>query len=345
MLQTINQTLDALVVERGLDTRGLYRHVATLPPDGAEVEVEVSDAPLADALRQRLAAAGADAARVRVVALPRPGVAAVMIAISSVADVRRAPSHASELVSQVVYGDAVTPLKMEGDWVLCRLDDGYVGWIRNWHLAERAPQQVAAFLVRARHRVLANQTEARATPDAGGLPVSDLVAGVPVAVAAGGQRGWVAVELADGKTGYVAEGDLEPLPAGGPIDRQGLVSTGLRYLGIPYLWGGNTPKGFDCSGLVQRIYRQQGRILPRDSDQQALVGQELSTRDPGLYRPGDLVFFGRSGARITHVGLVLEGARFLHAYGQVRVNSLDPAHPEYHAGLAEIWRSARNILT
>jgi cell wall-associated NlpC family hydrolase len=138
--------------------------------------------------------------------------------------------------------------------------------------------------------------------------------------------------------------DLESSPARPRLTREGLVRTGIRFLGVPYLWGGNTPLGFDCSGLVQRIFRLHGRLLPRDSDQQARIGVLREGTGPAVFEPGDLLFFGRSADRVTHVGMVLPDRTFLHAYGQVIVSSLDASHPAFHPGVASIFLQARDPL-
>jgi hypothetical protein len=318
--------------------------VTSLPPDGSVVEVEVSGPSLADELPRRLGWDAERLRRLRVVVLPRDGLPEGLIAASSVADVRRLPSHASELVTQVVYGDLAIPLKQEGEWFLCQIDDGYLGWIRSWHLVESTRAGQAGFLRRCAHRVGVNHSEALTDPDPRSLPVTDLVIGTPVVAEAGGRRGWAAVELADGKRGFVRRPHLEKRPRQGAISRTKLVATGLRFLGIPYLWGGNTPKGFDCSGLVQRIYRLHGLVLPRDSDMQSRFGSARRSRDLDELLPGDLLFFGRVPQRITHVGMVLPDRLFLHAYGQVRVNSLDPGHALFEPSLAADWRGARDPL-
>jgi cell wall-associated NlpC family hydrolase len=164
-------------------------------------------------------------------------------------------------------------------------------------------------------------------------------------VAGSTEGDWLAVQLADGRTGFVRASDLEKPPSTRrAVSRDRLVATGMRFVGIPYLWGGSTPRGFDCSGLVQRIYRLQGVVLPRDSDQQARIGALKSVGSLDDLAPGDLLFFGRAAQRITHVAMVLPDRLFLHAYGQVRVNSLDPENPHYLPDLARLWRLTRDPL-
>jgi cell wall-associated NlpC family hydrolase len=344
MIQEVNDTLAAVLEARGLDARGCFTRVAALPPDGGTVELECSDASVADDVVHRLHLSAADARRLRVTILPRADVPTEMIVSSSVADVRRSPSHPSELVSQAVMGDRVLPLKADGEWFLVLMEDGYIGWIRSWHLLETTPAVRDAFQARALHRIAVNTSEALSGPGADTLPVSDLVIGTPVVAPAPATRGWVAVELPDGRAGFVREGHLESRPAGRSVSPEGLVATGLRFLGIPYLWGGSTPKGFDCSGLVQRIFRLHGLVLPRDSDQQAHFGREKRAPELDELVPGDLLFFGRASQRITHVAMVLPNREFLHAYGQVRVNSLDPKHPQFEPSLARDWRGTRDPL-
>jgi hypothetical protein len=316
--------------------------VTALPPDGATVEVDCSDASVADELRRRFAARD-DAKHVRVELLPRSDQPERMLVASAIGDVRREPSHRSELVNQVIHGDGVTPLKREGEWVLARVDDGYIGWIRDWHLKPWSRAREAAFAARASHRVRSNYALVMASAGSRALPVIQLVVGTRLAAATATGRGWVAVELADGKHGFARKGDIEPVRTARPTPKR-LADTGLRFLGIPYLWGGNTPAGFDCSGVVQRVFLLHGVQLPRDSDMQARIGHERRIQGPGDIRPGDLLFFGKSRDSITHVGLVLPDRTFLHAYGQVIVNSLDTGHEHYDERLASIWRMTRNPL-
>jgi cell wall-associated NlpC family hydrolase len=342
MLNVIQDMVVQLLRERGLDARVCYTYVAVHPPDGSIVDVECSDASVGAELRKRFSQR-ADLARTRVQTLPAPDMPEWMRVVSGVADVRRLPAHPSELVNQAICGDAVTPLKAEGEWTLVRLDDGYIGWIRNWHLDPWPGPEREAFLARATHRIHANHAPVLSAPEAGATPVTQLVAGTVVAVAEGSKRGWMRIELADGRSGFVPKASLERNGRGRPTPPR-LAQTGMRFIGTPYLWGGNTPNGFDCSGLVQRIFRLNGVLLPRDSDMQARIGAERPVMSPADLLPGNLVFFGKSREAITHVGLILPDGDFLHSYGQVVVNSLDPSSPRYLPRLASIWQMTRDPL-
>ncbi|HEX5131782.1 MAG TPA: C40 family peptidase [Candidatus Krumholzibacteria bacterium] len=346
MLQRLNDAIAAVLTGRGLDHRTVYARAAVLPPDGSTIEFECSDAGVRDAVLDRLSTSGERVPGLRTTLLPSPGTVPLLVTISSVADIRRQPAHASELVTQSIYGDVLVPLKADGDWFLVRLDDGYLGWIRSWHAAATTPDRHDAFLQVARWRVGTNHAAVLSAPEPRALPVTDLVVGSLLAGDPAGRRGWWEVRLADGKRGFIRSGQIEKRPSPGrPVRRDRLVATGLRFLGIPYLWGGNTPRGFDCSGLIQRIFRLNGLLLPRDSDQQALFGQDKTGQGLGELNPGDLVFFAAEAQRVTHVAMVIPDRRIVHAYGQVIVNSLDPAHPLFAPDLARIWRSSRDPLS
>lgn len=348
MLQEIHEAIAQSLKARSLDWRTCFTNVLTEPPEGRRVLVECSDREVLGDIRARLAGReGTEGRVIGFVVLPRSEdrFADVVIAATSVADVRRSPSHASELVTQIVCGDAVLPLKQDGDWFLVRLDDSYIGWVRSWHLKGLSRQEHEERRALARHRVRDNVIEILESPEESALPVCDAVVGTPLASETCPRRGWRRVTLPDGKRGFARARGVESRLVSSRLSREDLAATGLRFIGIPYVWGGTTPKGFDCSGLTQRIFRLNGILIPRDSDLQAGFGRGKPVGAVGELSTGDLLFFGRSPDRITHVGMYLSNGLFLHSYGQVRVNALHPAHPLFEPRLVGDWQVTRDVLS
>jgi cell wall-associated NlpC family hydrolase len=103
--------------------------------------------------------------------------------------------------------------------------------------------------------------------------------------------------------------------------KSNLVGTALHYLNSPYMWGGKSPFGIDCSGLVQCVYQLHGIQLPRDAYLQAAHGETLGFIDES--EPGDLAFFDDHEGKITHVGIIMPDYHIIHAFGQVRIDRLD----------------------
>lgn len=342
-IKQVHEIIADVLRTRAHDHRSCYTRVYAQPPSGTLV-LECSDRDIGEAILDRVRD-GSRGVAIGYRLLPNGATLPERFVVTnSVADVRREPAHAAELVSQAIYGDSLTPLKIDGDWCLVRLSDGYIGWVRSWHLEAVTAAAVERFEREALYWVRDNIIQIFKAADADALPVSDAVVGTRLIVSPSPKRGWRRVTLVDGREGFARSRGIGPVPRAGRVVRTGLASTGMRFLGIPYLWGGTTPKGFDCSGLVQRIYQLHGVAIPRDSDQQALHGAEKPAGAVGSLSTGDLLFFGQSGERITHVAMYLSDGRFLHAHGQVKIGSLDPSHGIYEPGLARDWRVTRDPL-
>lgn len=160
------------------------------------------------------------------------------------------------------------------------------------------------------------------------------------------------VSLPDGRSGYVPKTNgmhladwqrsRRPTPAA-------IVDAASKLMGVPYLWGGTSFKGVDCSGFTKTAYLMNGLQLPRDASQQAELGIDVDTsKGWSLLQPGDLLFFGNANSHkpplVTHVGIWIGNGEFIHASGMVQVASLVPGAPNYDASEHKRFLKAKRIL-
>jgi cell wall-associated NlpC family hydrolase len=124
-----------------------------------------------------------------------------------------------------------------------------------------------------------------------------------------------------------------------------MTDTAMKFINSPYIWGGRIPSGIDCSGFVQLVYKIHGTKIPRDSRQQAEVGENISFIEETL--PGDLVFFDDERGRISHVGMILSRGLVIHASGRVRIDSIDHQgiYKNEIKGYSHKLRTIRRILS
>ena len=316
-------------------------------------EVESSEAR--DAVVAALRASGVVSVVDEITVLPAEAIGAETRGIIrvSVANVRGKPAHAAEMVTQAVMGWPVRVLKEQGGWYFVHTEpDGYLGWIEDLQLARMSPDRAGEWDAARRAIVTVAVTSARETPSADAVPVSDLVIGALLKLATS-DGAWWGVELADGRKGYVRAEEVQEFgtwQASRALAADAIERTAKQFMGVPYLWGGTSSKGFDCSGFAKTVFRMNGLELPRDTDQQAQQGVAVPL-DNGFdqLRKGDLLFFGAKasaerGERITHVGIYVGGMDFIHASGLVRRNSLDPLSPIYSESLRNRLLRARRVI-
>jgi cell wall-associated NlpC family hydrolase len=140
---------------------------------------------------------------------------------------------------------------------------------------------------------------------------------------------------------------LVPLAGPGEIapSADGVIALARALRGLPYLWGGNSAKGFDCSGYTQTVFRLNGIALPRDASPQSSCGAAVDwQRGFEAVRPGDLLFFGPKPERITHVAISLGGSRFIHCATDVHEASLDPRDPDHEPERRSTLQAIRRVL-
>jgi SH3-like domain-containing protein len=255
------------------------------------------------ALAARFPGLACDTASVQVLRQPTPQLLTVD---TNVTGLYAEPSFQSEMMSQVLHGWLVEVLLEEERWAYIRQPDGYLGWVYRPYLAE-SPTPTTTHIVQQPVALLRCDFPPEASL------TSRVLAGVEVQVTA--VKGDAAFVILTGKLdGWLPTADLRPLSAL-PQDekgrRQQMIQDAHRFTGVPYLWGGCTALGIDCSGLVQLLHQLVGVPLPRDADMQFNAGRPVEPP----FQPGDLLFFGRDGHHraISHVGMSLGGWRIIHS--------------------------------
>ena len=274
------------------------------------------------------------------------------IVMVSVANVRTKPGQSAELANQLLMGMVVNILKERHGWYYTQSHDRYLGWVEESSLNVTDRAGVEQWADAKKIIVTDYFGVVRSKPNRTSLPVTDVVEGV--LLKRGGSRGpWMGVELPDGRTGYLESNlvhDYASWRHSRRLTPDNVETTAKLFVGVPYLWGGTSAKGFDCSGYTKTVFRLNGLELNRDANQQATQGEDVPAGpDFSGLRKGDLLFFGRKATadkpeRIWHVGIYLGHEQFIHCAGRVRINSFDPSAPNFDPDRLKTFVRARRVI-
>lgn len=218
---------------------------------------------------------------------------------------RSEASDRSEIVSQVLFGEHFEILEQFNQWSKIKLQfDNYEGWVDS------------------KQYQIISETEYKQLSEDAIVLNADLLEYIT-----GPNNTLLPVPLG-ASLSFLSHGDIntsnfsfEGTKISGVKSKNNILNTAFMYLNAPYLWGGKTPFGLDCSGFTQMVYKLNGYKLLRDASQQATQGDALSFIEES--EPGDLAFFDNEEGNITHVGIIMDNNYIIHASGKVRIDRLD----------------------
>ena len=216
----------------------------------------------------------------------------------SIVPVRISSSDKAEMVTQLLYGDIISIIEEKDNWTKIKsVFDNYIGWIDSKQYEKINESQITTFEDHSYSNDLVEFVE----------DINKELITITIG----------SVVSNSNLLNHTYEGKY----FSGKQNKESIIKTALLYLHSPYLWGGKTPFGIDCSGFTQMVYKINGYRLFRDAKEQATQGKTLSFIEES--EPGDLAFFNNESNEIIHVGIILKDHHIIHASGNVRIDRLD----------------------
>ncbi|MHC1736827.1 MAG: NlpC/P60 family protein [Ignavibacteriaceae bacterium] len=258
----------------------------------------------------------------------------------SVANLRTKPGHSEEMATQSLLGTVVNILKNQRGYYLVQTPDNYIAYIDGEGVEEVTPEFAEDW--KKSEKIVFTKVYGFAYEGPGdeSPTVSDLVIGniLKLAESPLNKSLYYKVLFPDGRKAFVKKSEAmvytEWLAKLNPT-QDNILKTAKLFMGVPYLWGGTSAKGLDCSGFTKTVYFLNGILLERDASQQVNNGEfVVEGVDVSKLEPGDLLFFGSKATadkkeRVTHVAIYIGDSEYIHASGRVRINSLDPEKPDF----------------
>lgn len=271
----------------------------------------------------------------------------------SVANLRSNPDHPAELSTQSILGTPIKILKKgKGGFYLVQTPDGYISWLDNGGFHAMTKDEINTWLKSDKIIYLEDYGFAFSQPDKKSLRVSDLAIGNLLKLV-GEEKDFYKVNFPDGREAFVKRDECKLYNewyAKVNQTAENILKEAHRFMGVPYLWGGTSSKGMDCSGFTKTVFYLNGIILPRDASQQVHTGELVDTKNGWeKLKPGDLLFYGSKATgerkeRITHVSIYIGDGDFIHASGRVQINSFNPNKPYYSDYRKSGFIRAKRIL-
>lgn len=275
------------------------------------------------------------------------------IVTNSIANIRSEPNHAGELATQAILGTELKVYKNDDNFYLVQTPDAYISWVDDGGITVMNENDFLAW--KNSKKIIYTQIVGNVYEDETfNTIISDIVLGAQLKLVAMQKTSYL-VQFPDGRIGYVknTEARLYDEWITNLTPSKELIETYARtFLGSPYLWGGTSSKGMDCSGFVKTVYLMNGFVTPRDASQQINAGKVVdeNLKFEGLEK-GDLMFFGKKAEgdkkqRVTHVGIWLGNGKqeYIHASERVRINSADANSTVYNAYLVTHYLGSRRYL-
>jgi gamma-D-glutamyl-L-lysine dipeptidyl-peptidase len=251
----------------------------------------------------------------------------------SVGNLRTKPEESSELASQMLMGMPLRILEKNKGWYRVQCPDDYIGWIDGSTMTQFSENEYAIY--QSAKKVVFTKPFGFALNDTSSIiqPIRDLSFG-NLLILQNIEKSFAKVTFPDGKTGYIKVDEIlnsEDWLKTRKTEKETLVKNAYQMLGIPYLWGGTSFKGADCSGFTRMTFLASGMLLPRDASQQALLGETVSIDSEFTnLSMGDLLFFGNlQTSKVTHVAIWVGNKSFIHSSGMIQVNSFDINSPNF----------------
>jgi len=273
----------------------------------------------------------------------------------SVCNIRSKNGHSQELATQSLLGTPIKVLDQKDNWFLVQTPDKYIAWLDEGGFIQANEQIYKEWISSPKVMYTKDFGFSYDAPNVAAQKISDLVAG-NILQSIGIEKGFIQVRYPDGRTAFVPQKDLvnyDTWLASRKPDATNILATAQEYLGRPYLWGGTSGKGMDCSGFTKTVFYLNGVQLARDASQQVHTGNLIKT-DETLKNlvPGDLLFFGRKATmdkkeRITHVGIYKGKGEFIHSSGDagVKVESLVKGTPNFAKKRLETFVKAKRMVS